>query len=670
MNLHSRSGSVARVVSVLLAVVALLLAAPGPASAHATLLFTTPAVDGAVPTSPVEIQLVFDQSVVPSSSGITLTDTDDDEVSLGEVASGHGGQTVTVPVMATLATGEYVVEWFVTAADGDTMTGTFHFAVGSTAGLSLTRPATATGGAASLIALRWLLFAGLALVLGGAVGARLARGTPVSGTSDAPVGDEPRAWLTTGALVALIAAAGLALSQIGAGSLARGLRDPSWSALLDSSPGRIAAIEVALLVLALGALRMPTRWAVSFAAFSAAGVTMAEGLRAHPQADLPGWGAALVAIHLLAAAIWVGALAHVVRLALWRRRRGLDPRSLVAAYARLALWLVVVVLVAGTLAGLTLASPGEVIDVLRTTTYGRWMIVKLALVVAALGLALVARSRLVRRRPQPSMAARLELPVLLVVLVASAGLTAAAPPSVGDVALPFPPPAVGPVVSVGGRAGWVGIGATASQGQLVVRLTTPDMDSAADPQPEGAYSLAGNLAAPDAARAGVLKFRRCGTGCFVAPVDWQPGTSTVTLDAESGRFAGAKAALSFAWPADSSPQLLRTVRRTMLAVALVSVHEQVTSNTNTGLGDPATFHMSGREYLGVGPYGSGVAPTVVVLHRTPRETTLALAYPGEGTYVRLTVDHHHRIVREVLAAPNHLVTRTLVYPEDGEAHEH
>ena len=96
------------------------------------------------------------------------------------------------------------------------------------------------------------------------------------------------------------------------------------------------------------------------------------------------------------------------------------------------------------------------------------------------------------------------------------------------------------------------------------------------------------------------------------------------------------------------------------------MHEQVTSDTNTGLGNPATFLMSGRRYLTIGPYGSGVAPTVVVLDRKPGETTLALAYPGEGTYVRLTVDHANRIVREVLAAPNHLVTRTLVYPEKGE----
>jgi len=96
---------------------------------------------------------------------------------------------------------------------------------------------------------------------------------------------------------------------------------------------------------------------------------------------------------------------------------------------------------------------------------------------------------------------------------------------------------------------------------------------------------------------------------------------------------------------------------------------QVTSDTNAGLGLQRRLEMSGRKYLGVGPYGSGVAPSVVVLSRSPSETTLALGYPGEGTYIRLTFDDRDRIVREVLAAPNHLVSRTLVYPQRNDEHD-
>jgi copper transport protein len=44
-------------------------------------------------------------------------------------------------------------------------------------------------------------------------------------------------------------------------------------------------------------------------------VVAAEGLRAHPHSDSPVWGAALTVTHLLAVAIWVGALLHVLRAA-------------------------------------------------------------------------------------------------------------------------------------------------------------------------------------------------------------------------------------------------------------------------------------------------------------------------------------------------------------------
>ena len=94
----------------------------------------------------------------------------------------------------------------------------------------------------------------------------------------------------------------------------------------------------------------------------------------------------------------------------------------------------------------------------------------------------------------------------------------------------------------------------------------------------------------------------------------------------------------------------------------VIIHEEVTSDTGRALGDLTGIPLTGREYLDTGPFGSGVAPVVVRID----DHTLALGYPAEATFAHLTLDHHDRIVREVLAAPNHLVTRTLVYPE----HDH
>ena len=111
----------------------------------------------------------------------------------------------------------------------------------------------------------------------------------------------------------------------------------------------------------------------------------------------------------------------------------------------------------------------------------------------------------------------------------------------------------------------------------------------------------------------------------------------------------------------------------MRSVDHFTLHEQVTSDTATGLGDRTQIRLSGPEYLAAGPFGSGQAATVTRydVHRDG-QVTLALAYPAERVFVLLTVDRADRIVREVLTSGEHLVTRTLVYDEPGshEGHQH
>lgn len=631
-----------RRLAVLAACVALLLGLPAPAQAHATLLFTTPTAHGAVPTSPPEIQLVFDQAVVPTDSALTVTGPQG-TARVGAVELSHGGQVLSVAVNEQLEPGDYQVAWGVTARDGDSMAGEFRFAVGSSAALSLTAQTSATPGAGLIGVLRWLLFAGLALILGGVTGERLARRTTEP--------SDPGPLLRSGALPTVVATVGLALVQAGAGSIFDGFS--RVGVLIDSTPGRLALAELALALLVLFVGRRPLVIA------GAVGIAVLEGLRAHPHVELPGWGAVLVTVHLLAAAVWIGALVHTVRVA--RSRGGQGARAVVRAYARLALWLVVTVLLAGTLAAVSLIPVGDLVPVLKGTSYGRWLTVKLGLVLLALLLALAARWFLRRGSRQPSGAARMEVAALAGVLVASSALTALAPPAAGDAPLPFPPPPSGPVVALGTRAGWIGVGVTASQGQLVVRLVTPDVDAGETDALDEEFTLAANLS-PATGEPRKLRFRPCGTGCFVAPVDWRPGHSTVTLKVDSEHFDGATTAVVVPWPARPAPDPLRQAVAATAEEPGVVIHERVTSDTGSGLGDLTGIPLTGREYLDTGPFGSGVAPVVVRLD----EHTLALGYPAEGTYVQLTLDHHDRIVREVLAAPNHLVTRTIVYPE----HDH
>lgn len=663
----SLRGGCQAALAALLGVLILAFAAPA-AQAHATLLFATPAVEGAVPTSPKQIQLVFDQEVIPAESALELEGPQGTAFRLGTTTSGENGRTVSAAVLEELEVGQYVVDWTVTANDGDTMTGKYRFAVGSRSGLTLGGGGDPeVRGLAALTILRLGLFSGLTLTLGGLVGARIARRTSSVQARE----QDPEPWLLAGSLLGLVSAVGLAVVLLGGGSMVAGMTRLRPLELLNTTPGLVAAVEVVAFAAATAAC-LARRGSVAAAMLVA--VAAAEGVRAHPQASSPGWGAALTFVHLCAAAVWIGALVHVVRVGLSRRRRGTSAAEVVRSYARVAVWLFLLVLGSGVVSGLVLAVPAGLVETLTATRYGHWLVVKAAIVVIVAALAMWARRHLSARSDatQPSWTARVEMAGLGAVLAVSALLTSLAPPVQPDLELPFPPPPVGPVSAAGGRAGWIGIGLTASQGQLLVRLSTPDMHPAADAVDTTTYDLVANALAPGGAAPRALHLRRCGTGCFVAPLQWQRGRTTITLKATSSEFRGGTTAITVAWPAEQAAQLLKRTVRVMRQIPELVLYEQVTSDTNGASGIETRIPMSGQELLDSDPYGSGIAPTVVQLGRDPNtgETELALAYPGEGTYVHLTLDHHDRIIRETLNAPKHLTTRTLVYPEDDDGHAH
>ncbi|MEU1517638.1 copper resistance CopC family protein [Streptomyces sp. NPDC005811] len=104
---------------------ALLLGSAGPASAHATMLFTSPAADATVADSPKSLVLVFDRSISPSGSSVHV----EPSAAVGTATLGRGGQAVAVPLRGNLAEGVHTIDWQVTARD-DVMMGSYRFAVG------------------------------------------------------------------------------------------------------------------------------------------------------------------------------------------------------------------------------------------------------------------------------------------------------------------------------------------------------------------------------------------------------------------------------------------------------------------------------------------------------------------------------------------------------------
>jgi len=659
------AGFAARLAARLAAAVAaagILIAVLAPAaSAHATLLFTSPADGSAVPASPAVITLTFNENVSFTGTPVTLAGADGRPLGLGTPRLSQGRSVLSLPVTERLADGVYTVTWQVISADGDLVGSQFRFAVGpAPAALGSTAAAQPSSpGQWPAAVLRWLLFAGLAVALGGLAGRALAawfrggaRGT-LAGTVRCPL---PAPWALRGALLGAVASAGLAALDLGGGSVAGGLEHFSVPRLLSGSAGVIIAVEFGSFAAAaaLARLRRPG-WAV----LPLLAVVVAEGLRAHPEDVVPAGGAVLTWAHLLAAALWAGMLLYVVRAALAWRASPASVQGLVKAYARVAAWLFALVVGTGVIEALLLVPLSD----LFTTGYGRVLVVKAGLVGVTAVLAVAGRLWL-RRRPAAGAGAarvtRIESGTLAAVLAAAAALTTFAAPSLASSggALPFPPPASGPVVPLGGLAGEVSIYAAASAGQLVLTLSAPEENGAAEPQ----YGVSVTLAAPGGA-ATAVPARGCGPGCFVAPARWARGDNLLTIRATATGWTGGTASLDVPWPPAPGAGALRHAVALLQRTPAMTVFERVTSSAASAYFSAHQSPVSGSQFLSVEPYASGVAPLEDLAAEAGGEHLLLLGFPGDSISVALTLDASGRIARETLTDPGHLITRAFAYPD-------
>ncbi|MGW5063649.1 copper resistance CopC/CopD family protein [Streptomyces sp. NPDC004096] len=639
----------ARLAAVVLLAVAGLLTTSAAAQAHAVLLFASPAIEGAVPTEPKAVSLVFDEPVQPAGARtVRLTTSTGQAVAVGPASRSQGGRELTVPVRGTLTPGVYTVVWQATAQDGDVMGGSYRFAVGSAAaGLSA---GTAGGqqqvsGAGAAAVLRWVLFAAFALTLGGLVGERLAARHGIRA---------PRPWAREGAIGGLVASLGLAVLIAGGGSLVEGVSSPSRSALFGGRPGALAVAETAAWLVAAVALFRAWR-PVVWVGLAAAVVS--EGLRAHPATASEVWGPVLTTVHLAAAAVWIGALLYLVWVGIVRGWEA-GFRSALADYARLALVLVVTVLLTGTVSGLLLVSPSQLLN----TSFGKVLTVKLALVVAVCALAAVARRRMAEAAPHSLV--RVEASALVAVLAVTAWLSVTQPPRDAQAALPFAPPATGDAITVGGRADQIGIAATASTGQVVLRLTAPTTDL----QRDDSRTYEASLRLADAAgRARTVALRGCGEGCFYAPVTWKNGANLLTVRTAAKGWGGGKETLRMMWPIRPDTALLERTVKAMRAVKKLTMHEQVASDAARMDVAPTRLEVTGDEFVDSEPYATGQAAQTSRFTDAEGHTVLSLGYPGERLALELTLDGQDRVLRETLVAPNHFIRRSFTYPEPGEA---
>jgi copper transport protein len=402
----TRLKSIAAVAAV--AVVLLVLGA-APAQAHANLEATDPPASARLGTAPRSVTLTFSEPVDVGAGSIRVFDGN------GRRADGGGqpthlngrGNQVSLP-LSPVRDGVYVVTWRVISADSHPVHGAFTFTVGNSAS-----PGSTDSGAlaSSLVAsqggsrvvgvvygiVRFAAFIGLVVLVGG--------GMFLLGLWPAGVA-APRArrLLLVGWLLAVVSTmlglavqglygAGLPLGDIVRWSVLRGVLSTrfghAWlvrlAALLAAGPFLLRAVRQAR-----ARTRSQSRLLTSVLAALAIVVVVTPGFAGHAGADHPAALAVAVdALHLAAVCFWLGGMAMLLLVDL------AGVGNVIERYSRLAVVAVIVILATGVFAGWRQTRE---LDAVTATTYGRLLLVKLALFVAMLVFAGFSRSWVRRRR--------------------------------------------------------------------------------------------------------------------------------------------------------------------------------------------------------------------------------------------------------------------------------
>ena len=424
-----------RALAVLVLVAAFVHAARGVLHAHAMLVASEPAAESVVATSPTRVRLLFSEEIEPSLAHVSVVASDGHVEQLRVTGDPHDVDAV-IGVVSRLSAGAYRVVWHVVSADGHPVDGSFVFWVGSKAGSAPPevtddeRALNSTWGptvaAAPLVPafLRGIAVGATIALAGVLFFVVLAARDDVSNTGDRLV-----RWL---AIAAPIVLAFHAVAWSVNAAPGHRLSADAIASAIGSTVGHIELWRLALAALALWAVWLVRRpW---LALVFAAGAIVLSGATGHSAAISPLIATPARAVHLLAAAAWLGGLLWLLVC------RGMELERFARQAFRVsavALWAALLVAASGiTMAAVFLGSPRELID----SAYGA---VLLAKVVGLL--ALVAFGAYHRFRVMPSLAresltplrmaitVRRELATMIVVILLG-GLLAYVPPARSAVA--------------------------------------------------------------------------------------------------------------------------------------------------------------------------------------------------------------------------------------------
>lgn len=374
------------------ALVVLVLVGPAAsvAGAHANVDTVSPNAGAVLDRSPKAVKLWFTEGVNVNLGGVFVYDGNGDRVSVGRLRQ-PSPERLVLPIDGELDDGSYVVTWRAVSEDTHPIQGTWTFQVGNAsasatdveslanrllAGQEASR-AVAIGWAAA----RWTVFASMALLVGGvAFGAlvwpraRDARSTRLVVTAG---------WI--GLTASTIIGALLFGAYSRGGSLADAVDPDVLRDTLDSRFGAVWLARLALLVIALGLVRvlfarrpalsspLPSWW-LPVAGVVGVGLVCTPGLAGHASTG-DNRVLALVAdgVHVAAMSVWLGGL--VVLAAAVLPRADVDGlRVATGRFSRVAMGCVVVLVTTGALQTWRLVGG---LAALRDDEYGRILVVKL-----------------------------------------------------------------------------------------------------------------------------------------------------------------------------------------------------------------------------------------------------------------------------------------------------
>lgn len=388
-----------RSLAAVMAAIGLAAAGAGPALAHASLVRSDPAANTRFEQSPASVTVWFDEPVEPEYAHLSVYDANSQRVDRLDARYAPGAQPSLTATLPDLPAGSYVVVWRVISVDdGHAVGGAFAFGVRASPNPQAAVVAGAQADAQPDLTSHLIRFLDLVgqMLLFGAVVFRGLVWRPVLGAAEGSgelssarkIADEQRRWLQ---VLADILVGVLIIGLLGSLYVqARSTGVLFWQ-LFATRWGMVWLVRAGLVLLAclwmeslLDGRRAAWAWGLSLA------LLITTALTSHSAATAGALGATADLLHELSAAVWVGGVLMLTLTLLALRGSPLAPgrraqlgAEAVARFSGLAAVGVAVLLSTGLLLGWQQVQSWSG---LLLTDYGRTLAIKLALVLAALGL--------------------------------------------------------------------------------------------------------------------------------------------------------------------------------------------------------------------------------------------------------------------------------------------